>query len=169
MSRPAPTQPQASWPLSGPTVETRPPPAGPSSRARFAWVSGFSHMLTFIAGASSSGALRGQHDRGQQIVGHPGRQAGDRVGGRRRDDQQVGLVGQPDVPDLGLAAEVEQLPRHRRAGKRLQGQRGDELGGRVGHHHPHRRPRLDQQAAELGGLVGGDAAGDAEEHPPPPS
>ena len=54
MRRPAPTQPHASAPRSGPTVEKRPPPS-PSRRARLAWVSGFSHMFTFIAGASSTG------------------------------------------------------------------------------------------------------------------
>jgi hypothetical protein len=36
------------------------------------------------------------------------------------------------------------------------------LGGRVGHHHLHRRPGFDQGATQLSGLVAGDAAGQAE-------
>ena len=51
--RPAPIQPQASSPRSGPTVRTRPVP---SRRRRLSCTSGCSHMLTFIAGASSTGA-----------------------------------------------------------------------------------------------------------------
>ena len=53
ISRPAPIQPQASSPRSGPTVVTR---AFPSNRVRFACVTGFVHMFTFMAGASKTGA-----------------------------------------------------------------------------------------------------------------
>ncbi len=56
MRRPCPTQPHASGPRSGPTVVKRPAPSVTSRRARFDWVIGFCHMLTFIAGASSTGA-----------------------------------------------------------------------------------------------------------------
>jgi hypothetical protein len=34
--------------------------------------------------------------------------------------------------------------------------------GAFGHHHLHVRRLLDQQTYQFGGLVGGDAAGDAE-------
>ena len=54
-SRPAPIQPQASSPRSGPTVVTRPVP---SRRRRLSWVSGCSHMFTFIAGATRMGRGR---------------------------------------------------------------------------------------------------------------
>ena len=39
---------------------------------------------------------------------------------------------------------------------------GDELLGRLGHHHLHRRAGLDQLAHQLGRLVAGDAARQAE-------
>ncbi len=54
--RPAPTQPQASGPRSGPTVVTGAGPGRRSSRPRFSCVTGFSHMFTFMAGASRTGA-----------------------------------------------------------------------------------------------------------------
>jgi hypothetical protein len=46
--------------------------------------------------------------------------------------------------------------------QRLHGHRRDELRGRLGHHHLHRGAFLDQGAAQLGGLVAGDAAGEAQ-------
>ena len=52
--RPAPTQPQAKSPASGPTLVTRPSPR--HRRARLSCVMGFSHMLVFMAGASRMGA-----------------------------------------------------------------------------------------------------------------
>ena len=54
-----------------------------------------------------------------------------------------------------------------RARQRLHRQRGDELGRGLGHHHPHGRAGLDQQAAELGRLVGGDPPGDPQDDAPP--
>ena len=49
-----------------------------------------------------------QHGRGE-IVGKPMGHAGQQVGRRRRDDDQVGFPGEPDMPDLGLVLEVEKL------------------------------------------------------------
>jgi hypothetical protein len=104
-----------------------------------------------------------QRDRGQEIVAHARRQPRDHVGGGRRDDQQVGLIGELDVPDLRFAIEIEELGVHRVAGQRLEGQLADELGRGAGHDHPHLGARLDEEPAELRRLVGRDAAGDAED------
>ena len=67
------------------------------------------------------------------------------------------VVGDAAVPHVG---------EDRLAGQRLHGRRRDEAAGGLGHHHLHVGAVLDQQAHEFGGLVGGDAAGDAEHDPP---
>ena len=94
-------------------------------------------------------ARRQQH-RGEQVVADAGRRLADQVRRRRRDDDRVGVVGEADVADLGLLGEVEQLGRHRLAGQRLQGERGDELGGRARHDDAHAGPAGAQQAHQLG-------------------
>ena len=55
-------------------------------------------------------------------------------------------------------AGIEQVQRDRRPRQRLQRQRGDEPGRRLGHHDADGRARLDEQPAQLGRLVGGDPA-----------
>ena len=51
---------------------------------------------------------------------------------------------------------------HRITGQCLEGDRGDEVGRRLGHCNLHRGTLLDQQANQFGGLIGGNAAADAE-------
>ena len=63
------------------------------------------------------------------------------------------LFGFARVPLAGVDGAVRQ---------RLQRHRGDEVLGRLGHHDLHRRAGLDQLARQLGGLVAGDAARQAE-------
>ena len=66
-------------------------------------------MLTFIDGASSTGALVASTTAATRVVGQPAGEPRDHVGGRRRDHDQVGRVGELDVTDLGLLGEVEQV------------------------------------------------------------
>ena len=62
------------------------------------------------------------------------------------------VVGDPAIPQVG---------EHRLARQPLHRHRGDEPAAGLGHDHLHVHTRPDQQAAQLGGLVGRDAAGDA--------
>jgi hypothetical protein len=58
-----------------------------------------------------------QHRRGE-VVGMAVRHLGDEVGGRRRDDHQIGVAREPDMADIGLVLAVEQVgvgPRARNA------------------------------------------------------
>ena len=56
-------------------------------------------------------------------AGHLGQQ----IGRGRRDDDQVGLARQPDVADLALVVEIEQVGEDAVAGQRADRQRRDEL------------------------------------------
>ena len=49
------------------------------------------------------------------------------VGGRRRDDDQVGLARQPDVTDIELVGRIEQVGEHLLAGEGADRQRRDEF------------------------------------------
>jgi hypothetical protein len=60
------------------------------------------------------------------------------------------------MPPSGTGA--KRSTRHLVPGQRLHGQRRDELASGLGHHHAHLRARLDQQPAQLRGLVRRDAA-----------
>ena len=162
---PCPTQPQASGPRSGPTVANAPAAVGAQQPRQVRLGDRVLPHVDVHGRRQQHRRARRQHHRRQQIVGHAGREARDRVGGRRRDDDQVGLVGQADVPDLRLLGQVEELAPHRVARQRLHRERRDELRRGLGEDHPHVGARLDQQAAELGRLVGGDAAGHPQDDP----
>ena len=49
-----------------------------------------------------------KQQRGRQIVGDARRHARHQIGGGGRDHHQIGRAAELDVPDLGLAPEVEQ-------------------------------------------------------------
>ena len=89
---------------------------------------------------------------GEDVVGEPVRELRERVRRARRDEQQVG-ARQVEVDVLAGG------PARERA-KRLG---GDEALGAGRHERHDVVPGLDEQAADLAGLVGGDAAGDPEQ------
>jgi hypothetical protein len=62
-----------------------------------------------------------------------------------------------------LATRIPLVGEHRPAGERLESDRRDETGRRLGHHHLHGGTFPDQQANQFGRLVGSDAAGDAKD------
>jgi hypothetical protein len=105
---------------------------------------------------------RQQHGGGK-VVGKARGHLCDQVGGRRRDDHEIGLARQPDVAHLGLVGQREELGEDLVAGKRRGGQGRDELLGAVGHDAAHGGLPLPQRADQLQRAVGGDAAGDDEQ------
>jgi hypothetical protein len=58
---------------------------------------------------------------------------------------------------------VPQAGPYRLSGQGLHGRGADEAGRRFGHGDAHVRAGLDEQARQLGGLVGRDAAGDPQQ------
>ena len=105
----------------------------------------------------------GQHQGGQQIVGHALGEARQQVGGGRGDQHQVGPFGQLDVAHRRLGGRIEQIQMHRMAGQGLEGQGSDELASCTGHHYMDFRALVAQAADQLRALVGGDAAADAQD------
>ncbi|MNZ67670.1 hypothetical protein D3C78_859250 [compost metagenome] len=108
------------------------------------------------------GGVGGQYQGSQQVVGHALGHAGHEVGGGGGDQHQVGPFGQFDVAHGRFGGRVEQIHVYRVAGQRLQGQRGDEFSTTTGHDDAHLRAVLQESANQLGALVGGNAAPDAE-------
>ena len=88
---------------------------------------------------------------------------GQEVGGRRRNNQHIGLARQADVADLALVVEVEQVNEHALIGQRADGERRHEAGCSRGHDHADMVAALAQAADEVEALVGGDAAADNQE------
>jgi hypothetical protein len=96
----------------------------------------------------------GQRRLGQEVVGQPVREPGQGVGGQRRDDQEICA--------LQVRVRITARLRPREGMERL---RGDEALRPAREQRLHIVSRLDEQPDELAGLVGRDAAGDADEDP----
>ena len=108
--------------------------------------------------------LVGRHQHGaRQVIGMAARHLRHQVGGGRRDHDQVGLARQPDVADLALVVEIEQVDEDAIAGQRRDRQRRHELRRRPGHHAPHLVAALAQAADQIEALVGGDATADDQQ------
>src|SRR5512132_983185 len=100
--------------------------------------------------------------RSEQIVRDALRELGDHVRRGRRDDGDVGLVGEPDMqddarllPQVGVDAVIRERRERRRA---------DEPFRRTGHHDPDGGALQAEEPHQDARLVGGDPTGDAEEH-----
>ena len=88
-------------------------------------VAGCSHISVCIAGREHDRAARGEQGVGEQVVGQAVGGPGQQVGGGRGDDDEVGLLAEPDVRDL--VDVVPDLGGDRVAGQRRPGRRADEL------------------------------------------
>ena len=106
---------------------------------------------------------RGQQRRGQQVVGTARNGAGQQVSGGRRDDDEVGFLADSDVrhlvdviPDAGV---------HGVSGQGLEGGGADEAQRGLSGNDADGVAGLGELADHGGGLVGGDATGDADDDP----
>ena len=117
-----------------------------------------------------------ERGRGQQIVGDPVGDLRHDICRAGSDQEQIGLLGQRDMVDriggiveqsdrLGRGhAAVIDIPRDQLVRERAERERIDEMRGVLGHDDLHAQAAFLQCADDLGGLVRGDAAGDADEH-----
>ena len=106
---------------------------------------------------------RGQQRRGEQIVGAARNGAGQQVSGGRCDHDEIGFLPDADVrhlvdviPDAGV---------HGVSGKGLEGGGADEAQRGFGGNDADGVAGLGELADHGGGLVGGDATGDADDDP----
>ena len=146
--RPSPVSPSASSPASGPTSST---PRSRSERERSPASPGAPTCAVFIAGATSERPAVRERRLGQDVVGEPVRELGERVRGQRRDHEQVGALEMR----VGIGASALAGEREERLGA------DEALGAGVGSgmtSWPARRA-----GAQLAGLVGRDATGDPEQ------
>ena len=157
--RPVPDCPEASGPVPGAMTVY---PNASRSRPTFATVAGCVHMSPSIAGATTTGALLARTVGRDDVAREPVRHRAEPVGGRGRDDDRVGGVGDDDVADPAVRQEVEQVRLDRMPRQRRERQRADE---------PRRARRQEdddvgalggQESQQLDRLVGGDRAGDAQ-------
>ncbi len=121
-------------------------------------------MFTFIAGATTTGAVRCEIERGQEIVGDAAGEFGEDVGGGGRDQQQIRALRYGDVFDgafeIGLAAGFsEEIGDYFLAAESGERQRGDEFAGAAGHDHLDGEGVLLEAADEFRGFVGRHSAG----------
>ena len=104
-----------------------------------------------------------QGGEGQQGVCPSLRQLGKGVGGSRGDHQQIGSMGQADVQHVRFRSPQIRPGVGPPPGHRLEGQGADEALRRLGQQHIDLRPCLREPGGQIGGLVGGDRAGHAEQ------
>ena len=89
-------------------------------------------------------------------------QLGDEICRGRCHQDRVGLTAQLDVRHVVVDAGIEGIGVDRIARQCLEGDGTDETGGGLGHHYLHLGAGTAQIAHQLGGLVGGHAAGHAQ-------
>ena len=107
-------------------------------------------------------AAAGQHGGGEHVVGDAVGHLGDDVGRGRSDHHKVGTLGERHMLDVVLEVAVEGVDHAAGVAQRLKGQWGDELGGVFGHDDLHVAVLFGQHAGDVGHLVGGNRAGDAQ-------
>ncbi len=69
----------------------------------------------------------GEQDGRGKVVGMAARHFRQQIGGRRRDDDEVGLARHPDMADVELVVAAEEVGMDLAAGQRADGKRGDEF------------------------------------------
>ena len=129
------------------------------------WVAGCAHISRFIAGATSSG----QRSIGRARQSSESRSSARPCSSLAMKSALAGATSTASASRVRLMCAMlfgfARVPLARVDGavrERLQRHGGDELLGRLGHHDLHGGAGLDQRARQLGGLVAGDAARQAE-------
>ena len=83
----------------------------------------------------------GKKDGRGEVGGLPVRHLGEKIGGRRRHDDEIGLARETNMANLGLVLEVEQIGEGLLLGEHGERKRRDEFGAAVREDRAHRRPR----------------------------
>ena len=103
-----------------------------------------------------------QHHGCQQIIGHAGTDARQKISGRRCHQQQVGLPRQINVRHGIRHARIPLIEINRSPGKCLESRRRDEMRCPFAHRYLHFSPLPNQQAYQFCRLVGSYTTGDTE-------
>ncbi len=156
--RPAPTSPPASRPSPGPR---RAPRAGAAS-ARLSWTAGCSHISVCMAGHTITGRPGGEDRGGEQPVGDAVGVGAEKARRGRDDQHEIGATARDGCAGWGRPRSTGDVL-HRLRRQRRERHLAHEAGGVVGEHGDDVRAGVDEAATHLDRLVGGDAAGDAQD------
>ena len=110
-----------------------------------------------------SGARQGEIGGGKGIRCEAMGEAAEDIGSGRGHEEEIRLVGEFDMTRFPGLFFVFQRDEDCVAGKCLEREGGDELGGGAGHHRMDAVAGLGEARGEFCGLVGGDGAGDTED------
>jgi hypothetical protein len=108
-------------------------------------------------------ALAGKAECREEVVSEAVRHLREEVGGGRRDEDQILIPRERNVPHAVGHARVPHVRVHGMAGQGLHGRRRDEAAGRFGHGDVHFHIAFSETPDELCALVGRNAAGYAEQ------
>ena len=109
------------------------------------------------------GAVGRQGHGGQHVVGLAVGHFGNHIGRGRGDEHQVGGVGKADMCHVVLEVAVKRIHDAASICQRFKHQRGDELGGVLGHQHMDVGAQFDQRVGHIGHFISGNAPGNAED------
>ncbi len=159
-SRPTPISPEASAPTEGPRIVT--PRARESRRVR---LHRRLHPHRRVhRGSDDDRALEAERRSGQEIIGQAQRELPQRMRGRRSDTQHLRPPGRFDMQLVPRVRGLEVLLAVYPLGAQdLERQRGDEGLGPAGQRAADLVPRTLEPSHQIGGLVSGDPATDAQQ------
>ena len=106
-----------------------------------------------------------KQQRRRQIIGDSIRRLCQEIGCRRRDDDEIGVAREADVPHFAFERRVEEVGVDGRAGKGGERKLGDEFPARRRQDDARRSARLAQPANELERLIRRDPASHDEQNP----
>ncbi len=105
-----------------------------------------------------------EQDGSGEIVGVTARHFRHQIGGRRRDDDEIGVAGETNMADIEFALRIEQIGVNVLAGERAGGERRNEMLRGRGENAAHMHAVVLQAANKIERFVGGNAAADDEKH-----
>ena len=120
-----------------------------------------------MAGATITGARLAQAMAVTASPDQAGGELAEQVGGGRCQDDRIGGLGQLDVRDLLVGVELEHVVEHGSVRERLEREPADEAARGGGHCHVDHGASLGQHPHQHDRLVGGDAAGHADDDAAP--
>ncbi|MCG3142491.1 MAG: hypothetical protein HDKAJFGB_03960 [Anaerolineae bacterium] len=113
-------------------------------------------------GREQNRRARIQNKRANDIIRQTVREFRQRVGGRRRNDDELRALGERHMLDFRIGGERQDLAQRRIVRERGERERTHKLRGGIRQSDMHIRAALMQFTRQRRAFVGGDAAGDAE-------
>ncbi len=114
--------------------------------------------------SEENGLIGREQNGGCEVVGVSAGHARHQVGGRRCNDDQIGIAGEPDVADFAFVIEIEEFGEDAFVGQRRDRERRDELVRGFRHNDADVMAALSQTPDQVQAFVGRDAAADDQKN-----